>query len=257
MRVGSLRTRTVVIRFVMRTASIVGLFLVWEGISALASSIYVPSIVGNIEEFLNALVSSGTYVSLGESLRVVSIGYVSAVGLALPAAFLCVQSKTLTALLFPAHEFIRYIPVPALVPLAVVILGIGDMSKSFLIFVGTYFHLIFLYCSDLSKTPVDALETAYTLGLSRFAGNYRIRLLESLPRIWDSSRISFGWAWSYLLIAEIINPNQGVGFKIVQSIRFEQSRIMVWILLVGTMGLLIDLAFKILHKRLFRWVYIA
>lgn len=236
-----------------RIVSVAIFIALWEWLSWSLDSPYMPSFFASAALLPAALVSSETYVAFSESLTVVIIGYLFSVLAALPTALICVGSRRASSVLLPVHEFIRYIPVAALVPLALVWLGVGQTSKAFLIFVGTYFQLVFLYYSDLRETPKEARETGLALGLSPLAVLLKIQLAESLPRIWGSSRIAFAWAWSYLLVAEVINPNEGVGFQLQQAVRFDQPAILVWLFLIGLLGLAVDGLFRAAGHRLFPW----
>src|SRR4051812_2105197 len=209
-----------------RVLSVAVFVLLWDALSRELSSPYMPSFLASAGRLPSALADPSTYWAFGASLRVVIIGYLASVLIALPTALTVAHSSPARLVLLPIHEFIRYIPVPALVPLALVWLGIGDSAKAFLIFVGTYFQLVFLYHSDLMETPTEALETGLALGLTRREVLVRIQLAESLPRIWNNSRIAFAWAWSYLLVAEVINSNAGVGFQLQQAVRFDQPAIL-------------------------------
>lgn len=236
-----------------RAASLLLFVVLWESLSILANSPYMPSFFASARILPAALLDPGTYDAFGASLRVVLIGYFASVVLALLTALWIVYSSVARAMLLPIHEFIRYIPVPALVPLALVWLGIGDSAKAFLIFVGTYFQLVFLYHSDLEETPREALETGLALGLSPRQVLVKIQLAESLPRLWSNSRIAFAWAWSYLLVAEVINSNAGVGFQLQQAVRFDQPAILVWLFLIGLLGLIVDGLFRAAGFVLFPW----
>jgi NitT/TauT family transport system permease protein len=77
----------------------------------------------------------------------------------------------------------------------------------------------------------------------------------SLPGIVDTLRITFGWAWTYLVVAEIVAASSGLGHMIMQSQRFlKTSHIIVGIIIIGIIGIIIDLVFKWLYSRMFPWL---
>ena len=76
------------------------------------------------------------------------------------------------------------------------------------------------------------------------------------PALLDTMRITMGWAWTYLVVAELVAANSGLGYAIVKAQRFLQTdKIFAGIILIGLIGLLIDQAFRLAHRRAFRWLY--
>jgi NitT/TauT family transport system permease protein len=101
----------------------------------------------------------------------------------------------------------------------------------------------------------DLIETSYTLGVSPRGVFRRIILPASMPGIVDALRIAFGWAWTYLVVAELVAAGSGLGYMIMQSQRFlKTSHIIVGIVLIGVIGILIDMLFKWLYVRMFPWI---
>jgi NitT/TauT family transport system permease protein len=117
------------------------------------------------------------------------------------------------------------------------------------------FQLTLLFAADTASVPGELVETGRTLGLTRFQILRRIVLPWSMPAIWDDLRISAGWAWSYLVLAELVAGNRGIGYFIVQSQRYlETDRVFAAILFVGVLGALTDFAFRFSKTRLFAWL---
>jgi NitT/TauT family transport system permease protein len=141
-----------------------------------------------------------------------------------------------------------------LVPLCILWFGIGDAQKIAVITLGVAFQLVLLFAADSASVPKELIEAGRTFGLSRWQVIRRIVLPWSMPAIWDDMRISAGWAWSYLVLAELVAGNRGVGYFIIQSQRYlETDRVFAGIILVGILGALTDLLFRISASRLFRW----
>ena len=109
---------------------------------------------------------------------------------------------------------------------------------------------------DVTKNVAhDLIDTAYTLGVSRLGVFRRVILPASLPGIVDTLRIAFGWAWTYLVVAEIVAAGSGLGYMIMQSQRFlKTGNIIVGIIVIGIIGILIDVVFKWLYARMFPWL---
>jgi NitT/TauT family transport system permease protein len=157
-------------------------------------------------------------------------------------------------LLQPLTEFIRYIPVPALIPLMMVLFGIGEPPKIMLIFVGTFFQLILMIADEIRRVPYDLIQVGYTLGATRREILLRILWPAALPGIFDALRLCNGWAWTYLVVAELVAANEGLGYRILKFSRFLQTpKIFVYLILLGIVGLSLDLVFRRFNRRVFHW----
>lgn len=154
----------------------------------------------------------------------------------------------------PLCGFTRYLPVAALVPLCILWFGIDDGQKVAVITIGVVFQLVLVFAVDTASVPQELIEAGRTFGLSRSKILRRIVLPWSMPAIWDDMRISAGWAWSYLVLAEFVAGNSGVGYFVIQSQRFlETERVFAGILFIGVLGVATDLAFRLSGRRMFRW----
>ena len=123
------------------------------------------------------------------------------------------------------------------------------------IFFGTFFQMTLMVMDVTKNVSQELIDTSYTLGVSKRSVFWRIILPASMPGIMDTLRITFGWAWTYLVVAEIIAASSGLGYMIMQSQRFlKTANIIVGILVIGVIGILIDLVFKWLYKRLYPWM---
>ncbi len=174
--------------------------------------------------------------------------------IAFPVGVLCGQSQWFARLIEPIFGFTRYLPVAALVPLCILWFGISDQQKIAVITMGVVFQLTLLFAFDAATVPKELVEAGRTFGLSRFQIVRRIVLPWSLPSMWDDMRISAGWAWSYLVLAELVAGNRGVGYFVVQSQRYLQTEnVFAGILFIGILGLATDLLFRFTAARLFKW----
>ncbi|MEG6523775.1 ABC transporter permease [Desulfotomaculum sp. 1211_IL3151] len=184
----------------------------------------------------------------------VVVGWLMAVVVAVPLGLLVASSKKAEALLTPLIEFARYLPVVAMVPLTLLYFGIGDLQKFIVIFLGTFFQLVLMVSDVVANVQRDLLRAASTLGANRWQ-IYRLVLMPaSLPGIMDSLRITIGWAWTYLVVAELVAANSGLGHMILKSQRFlATDRMFAGLLIIGLLGLATDLFFKWLTKVVVPW----
>jgi len=162
--------------------------------------------------------------------------------------------KAVEALVEPLVGFVRYMPASAFIPLFILWLGIGDVEKVAIIFVGSLFQLILMVAVVASSVPKEMLETAYTLGAARLQVIRRVLLPASLPGILDTLRIIVGWAWTYIIVAELVAAESGIGYMIINAQRMLQTGSIIFgILAIGFLGIVTDYLFKWLHRWLFPW----
>lgn len=174
--------------------------------------------------------------------------------IAIPIGLLTGNNKTIAASVEPFVGFVRYMPVPAFVPLCILWFGIGDLGKIVVIFLGTFFQMILLNADVARTVPKDYFEAALTLGASRWQLIRRVLWPASLPGVVSASRTAVGWAWTYLVVAEIAGATSGIGFRIMQSQRYvETPKVFAGILIIGILGMATDLLFQLIQKLSFRW----
>ena len=192
------------------------------------------------------------YVSM---LRI-AIGFTVSAMVAIPFGIAISCFKSVEALFSPMLSFIRYLPVPALLPLCILWFGVGETEKIVVIFIGVFFQLVFMISDVVDNVPDEFLAISYTLGAKTRAAIFKVILPCSAPDIWDSLRIAMGWAWGWVMLAELVGANRGIGFMIVKSQRYLlNANIIVGLLLLGVLGILTDLMFRLSSRVLFRWKY--
>ncbi len=184
----------------------------------------------------------------------ISAGFLASAILAIPLGILIGAYKGVEASQEPLNGFIRYIPVPALIPLVMVAAGIGEPAKILLIFLGTYFQMVIIVADVTRLVPRDLLNASRTLGAKPRQVLFNVLLPATLPGLMETCRTMIGWAWTYLVIAEVVATDSGLGYRIMKAQRFLRTdEIFVGILVLGLLGLATDLAFKFLQPRLLPW----
>ncbi len=185
----------------------------------------------------------------------VMMGFIIAALIGVPIGLMMGTFKFAEALTEPVVGFIRYMPASAFIPLFILWLGIGDIEKIAIIFVGSFFQLVLMVAVVAKNVHKDMLETAYTLGAKRFQVIWKVLLPASLPGIVDTLRIIVGWAWTYIIVAELVASASGIGYMIISSQRMLRTgNIIFGILTIGMLGLLTDFFSKWLYNKLFPWV---
>jgi NitT/TauT family transport system permease protein len=185
----------------------------------------------------------------------VMVGFLLAAVIGVPLGLIMGTFKAAEAFTEPVVGFIRYMPASAFIPLFILWLGIGDVEKIAIIFVGSFFQLVLMVAVVAKNVHKDMLETAYTLGARRLQVVRKVLLPASMPGILDTLRIIVGWAWTYIIVAELVASASGIGYMIISSQRMlRTANIIFGILTIGMLGLITDYFFKWLYRRLFPWM---
>ena len=173
---------------------------------------------------------------------------------AIPIGLLTAYFPTVAEVVEPSVGFVRYLPVPAFVPLCILWFGLGDIAKIVVIFLGTFFQMILL-TSDVGRAvPQEFSDSALTLGATSRHILFSVIWPASLPGIMSACRTAIGWAWTYLVVAEIAGATSGVGFRIMQAQRYvETPKVFAGIVVIGLLGMATDFAFQLLQRVMFRW----
>jgi len=216
--------------------------------------VFVPTPGSVWEAARDALHDENLWPDLKMSFLRVGAGFLLAAALAVPLGILMGSFKVFEGLLQPITEFVRYIPVPALIPIFMVLFGIDELSKVMLIWLGTFFQLVLMVADETRRVPYELLQVSYTLGARRREVLRLVMWRAAMPGIFDALRLCNGWAWTYLVVAELVAANEGLGFRVLKFSRFLQTpKIWVYLLLLGVIGLGLDMLFRLVNRRLFHW----
>ncbi len=201
------------------------------------------------------LTSDGTlWTHIRASCFVIFTGFLVASALAVPLGILMGSFALVEALIEPVVDFVRYLPVSAMIPLLILWVGIDYEARVAVIFIGTFFQQMILIADVSAHVSRDLLDVSYTLGAGRGQVVSRVLIPATLPGVMDTLRITMGWAWTYLVVAELLAANRGLGYMILNSMRgLFTDRIFVGIMVIGLLGLLTDQGFKYLHRWLLPW----
>jgi NitT/TauT family transport system permease protein len=188
---------------------------------------------------------------LASSARI-GVAFLISALLAIPIGLLMSSFKLVEAVIEPVVDFIRYVPVPALIPLFIIWGGIGETSKFLVLFFGTFFQLVLLIMDDADNVPRIYFDLARTLGASTPQLIRDVLVPYLLPQIYDRLRVTLGWCWTYLIIAELIAVERGIGHTIKEAQRFNAAdQMFVCFIVLGIIGLSTDYAAKIGYRYLF------
>jgi NitT/TauT family transport system permease protein len=186
------------------------------------------------------------------SFRRIGLGFLFAAALGIPLGIAIGSFRAVQAFFEPIIAAVRYMPASAFIPLLIIWFGIGETEKMAVIWFGVFFPLTLMVADVSANIPKELVNIAYTLGASRWQVFRRVLLPASWPGVIDNMRIGLGWAWTYLIVAELVAASTGIGHVILQSSRFLQTeKIIAGILTIGVLGLLSDAGFRLLYRTLF------
>lgn len=240
----------------LAAGSFVAVALAWAWLSHrdFVNPVFVPTPGSVWEAARDALSDENLWLDFKASLVRVTLGFLIAAAMAVPLGLMMGAFELFEGLLQPLTEFVRYIPVPALIPIFMVLFGIDELSKIMLIWAGTFFQLVLMVADETRRVPYELLQVSYTLGARRREVLRLVMWRAAMPGIFDALRLCNGWAWTYLVVAELVAANEGLGYRVLKFSRFLQTpKIWVYLVLLGVIGLGLDLVFRLVNRRLFYW----
>ena len=192
--------------------------------------------------------------SLWHSIKIVFSAFFIASLVGIPLGILCGFSNKISQLTEPFVEFFRYLPAPAFGALAVAILGINDAPKIAIIVIGTLFQQILIISNTTRMVDRGLIEAGYTLGTNKAKSLFHVIIPAALPDIYRDLRVLLGWAWTYLIVSELIGTTTGITWFITQQARYQNfDNVYAAILIIGVIGLVCDVILMKLGQHLFKW----
>ena len=218
------------------------------------SKLFVPSPTAVIEALVKMAKDGTLWEDCYISIKRVMVGWFWSAVVALPCGMLMARSGKFRAIIQPVIEFVRYLPVVALVPLTILYLGVDETPKYVIIWLGTFFQLVLMISDTVSSVDKNMLNAARTLGANRFQVYTEVIFPASLPGFMDNFRLTIGWAWTYLVVAEMVAAGSGLGYTILKSQRFMATDIIfAGLIMIGLIGLVTDLLMRILTRLVVPW----
>jgi len=191
-----------------------------------------------------------------DSLRRVAIGYGAAVLVGIPLGLCLGWFPAAHQVVNPLLQLLRPISPIAWIPVAIIVFGIGDPAAIFLVFLGAFFPIVVAAVGGVSSVPLIFRRTGRNFGLSNFQLLRKVVFPAAMPQILVGLRIALGIAWLVVVAGEMIAVDSGLGYLVIDS-RNSGKRydlVVAAMLMIGVMGLLLDLAFRRLEKmKSVRW----
>lgn len=246
------RTISVVLGLVAPVIVLAGWCLVSYG--RLAPADFLPSPTEVVRGTLQLFIQYDLGLAIWISTKRILIAFALASALALPLGVLMGAFEPVNRIFEPIMAPLRYMPISAFIPLLILWFGIYESQKVAFLFLGVFVYLLPVVVTAIRAVPDELVQTALTLGASRWQAVRTVLLPAALPEIFDSFRVMNAISWTYVILAEAVNPEHGLGYM-VELARTHQkaSWSFAGLLVIGGIGLLTDALIRACSAMLFRW----
>ncbi len=230
---------------------------IWSALSygGVVDSLFLSTPTDVLGKAGNEIQDGTLWSDIGASVYRITLGFLVSTVFAVPIGVIMGTYKIGESFFEPPIDLVRYMPAVAFVPLVIVWFGTGDEEKLVILFIGIFFQEVLLIMDNVKSVPRTLINVAYTFGLKQWEVLLRVIVPAALPGMVDTLRITMGWAWTYLVVAELVAADSGLGFRIMQAERYLDTATMILgILVIGILGLIIDFAFKIAYSKFFPYM---
>jgi NitT/TauT family transport system permease protein len=215
---------------------------------------FLPSPTEVVRGTLQLFIDHDLWGAILTSTRRIVIAFLLAAAVALPLGVLMGAYEPVNRLFEPIVAPLRYMPISAFIPLLILWFGIYEKQKIAFLFLGVFVYLLPVVVTAIRAVPEELVQTALTLGASKGQVIRTVLVPAALPEIFDSFRVMNAISWTYVILAEAVNPEHGLGYM-VELARTHQkaSWSFAGLLVIGGIGLLTDLLIRSVSAWLFRW----
>jgi NitT/TauT family transport system permease protein len=215
---------------------------------------FLPSPTETLRGTLQLFLQYDLWGSILVSTRRIGLAFLLASAVALPVGVLMGAFEPVNRFFEPIVAPLRYMPISAFIPLLILWFGIDEKQKIAFLFLGVFVYLLPVVMTAVRMVPEELVQTSLTLGASRWQVIRTVLLPAALPEIFDSFRVMNAIAWTYVILAEAVNPGHGLGYMVDLAYRHQKaSWSFACLLVIGGIGLLTDFVIRLLSGWLFRW----
>jgi NitT/TauT family transport system permease protein len=220
----------------------------------LAPPDFLPSPTEVVRGTLQLFLQYDLAPAIVTSTRRILTAFLIASAVALPLGVLMGAFEPVNRVFEPIMAPLRYMPISAFIPLLILWFGIYEKQKIAFLFLGVFVYLLPVVVSAIRAIPEELVQTALTLGATRWQVIRTVLLPGALPEIFDSFRVMNAISWTYVILAEAVNPERGLGYM-VELARTHQkaSWSFAGLLVIGGIGLLTDFLIRAVSSLAFRW----
>ncbi len=242
--------------FALGLVSPIVLFGTWCGLTygGFAPPDFLPSPTEVLRGILQLFIEHDLWGAILISSRRIGIAFLLASAIALPLGVLMGSFQAVNRLFEPVVSPLRYMPISAFIPLLILWFGIYEKQKIAFLFLGVFVYLLPVVVTAIRAVPDELVQTALTLGASKFQVIRTVLVPAALPEICDSFRVMNAISWTYVILAEAVNPEHGLGYM-VELARTHQkaSWSFAGLFVIGGIGLITDSAIRLFWNVAFRW----
>jgi len=215
---------------------------------------FLPSPTEVLRGTLQLFIEHDLWGAILTSTRRIVLAFLLASAVALPLGVLMGAFEPINRLFEPIVAPLRYMPISAFIPLLILWFGIYEKQKIAFLFLGVFVYLLPVVVSAIRAVPEEFVQTARTLGATNWQVIRTVLVPAALPEIFDSFRVMNAISWTYVILAEAVNPEHGLGYM-VELARTHQkaSWSFAGLLVIGGIGLLTDFLIRSASNLLFRW----
>ncbi len=249
-----------------RTASIalgattVAIFFgAWELADALhlVNEVLLPPPTKVVSSLVELFATTDYLHDIGTSLYRIVVSFTAACLVAFPLGVLMGSFAIVAAALNPLVSAARYLPAPSFIPVLLMLLGATDAEKLALLFIGVVWFLITMIMDVTQSVPRELIDTARTLGARRWQILSTVIIPASLPGIVTAMRQMLAVSWTYLVIAEIVAADGGIGAMMMRAQRYVHiDLVMAGIVTIGVLGVVSDMLVRAAHRLAFSYLYL-
>ncbi len=215
---------------------------------------FLPSPTETLRGTLQLFLQYDLWGAILTSTRRIALAFLLASAVALPVGVLMGAFEPVNRFFEPIVAPLRYMPISAFIPLLILWFGIYEKEKIAFLFLGVFVYLLPVVVTAIRLVPEELVQTSLTLGASRWQVIRTVLLPAALPEIFDSFRVMNAIAWTYVILAEAINPGGGLGYMVDLAYRHQKaSWSFAGLLVIGGIGLLTDFIIRMISSVLFRW----
>jgi len=236
---------------VLSTASLAIAFATWQLLSTfIFNPFLIPPPVEVIRTAIPMLLSGEILADVSISMTRVLVGFVTGSLAGIVLGVLLGRIRLLHDLLDPIMELLRYLSPTAMIPIAVIWFGIGEMSKYFLIFWGTFFIVLINTTAGVWRAPIARQRAAECLGANQLQIFVMVVIPSAVPYIVTGMRVAMASSFMSIIPAEILAADSGIGYLLQKSsMLLQTNRIFVALLTICILGFAVDRVFRFLVDR--------
>ena len=215
---------------------------------------FLPSPTETVRGTLQLFIQYDLWDAILISTKRILSAFLLAAAVALPLGVLMGAFDPINAFFEPIVAPLRYMPISGFIGILILWFGIYEKQKIAFLFLGVFVYLLPVVVSAIRTVPEELVQTSLTLGASRWQVIRTVLLPAALPEIFDSFRVMNAISWTYVILAEAVNPEHGLGYM-VELARTHQkaSWSFAGLLVIGGIGLLTDFLIRTIGSWLFRW----